>query len=451
MIRSQGVGKVFRKGFLHCFCILSFLLFLFDPCSLFAVGAKDALSLVKKKDSKAPPTLQERYDALPETIPAICVIPASATSAVPAEIVAAVDEEICKQMIIRKLSRPVSMNKWLATTYGKRKAESPFALLRAIDDEQYAVQLKGLSRAYLFKSGDLYGVQLDFYSLGGNSYPIQVLRLFSEIRDIPDVISSALDEYTARGAARDDDGKKRVIINGFKIEFRKLVELESGEFEFVSAPFIEREGVNLKDGDDFFSAMLGYELATSGMIQTIRLADFAEYSDSDISMSQNADFAIRGRVQLTDQMNVLYVDLYDAKTGTKIASLRSPMKELSLKSAWDAYRTMSVSLIKKMLPQDTWGVASGIVAPKRGFFANGMFVAWESLDNFVLPRGINSVSTGSLKRPIDAIIAMQKANPKGAEKKPEGKEPWRYEVLLDGECRIFADREGEYVRNLLSK
>ncbi len=451
MIRSQGVGKVIRINFFFRFLIVSLFIFLTLPCSLFAIGAKDVLSLAKKKDAKGAPTMQERYDALPETIPAICVIPAIVTSAISPDVAALVDGEICRQMIVRKISRPVSMNKWLATTYGKRKADSPFSLLRAIDDEQYAVQLKGVLRAFVFRSGELYGVQFDFYSLGGNPYPIQILRLYSKSEEIPDVVASVLDEYTARSVSGDDDVKKRVIINSFKIEFRKLVELESGEFEFVSAPFIEREGINLKDGDDFFSSMLGYELATTGLFQSIRLADFTEYSNADITTSQNADFAIRGRVQLTDQMNVLYVDLYDAKTGVKISSLHLPMRDLTLKSAWDAYREMSVSLSKKMLSAESWGIVSGIASPKRGFFANGMFAGWDSLDNYVMPRGIASIKTGSLRRPLDSIIAMQKTNPKGSEKKPEGKEPWRYEVLLDGECKIYADREGEYVRNLLSK
>lgn len=439
-----------RFGFLPRSLFLSFLV-VFLPCSLFAIEAKDAFSFAKKKDAKGAPTLQERYDALPETLPSVCVISASASSAVTTEVTGALDGEVQRQMIVRKMARPVSMNKWLATTYGKRKAESPFALLRSIDDEQYAVQLKGMFRAYVFRSGSFYCVNFDFFVLGDNPYPIQVFRLFSEPEEIPDVVSSALDEYMARAASRNDEGKKRVIINGFKIEFRKLVELESGEFEFVSAPFIEREGINLKDGDDYFSAILGYELSTTGMIQTFRLADFAEYCDVDMTSNPNADYSIRGRVQLTDQMNVLYVDLFDAKTGAKLASLKSPIKDLTLKSAWDAYRAMSVQLAKKILSQDSWGVASGIKSPKRGLFANGMFVGWDSLEDFVLPRGMTSVSSGSLRRPIDAILAAQKAKVKDAEKKPDGKEPWKFEILLDGECSIYADREGEYVRNLLSK
>jgi hypothetical protein len=423
----------------------------FLPCSLFAIEAKDALPFLKKKDAKGAPTLQERYNALPETVPSMCAISAIATSAVPPEVVAAIDGETQRQMIVRKMARPVSMNKWLATTYGKRKADSPFALLRAIDDEQYAVQLKGVYRAFVFRSGAHYCAEFDFFPLGGNPYPIQVLRLFSDPMDIPDVVSSALDEYAARLASREDEGKKRVIVNGFKIEFRKLVELESGEFEFVSAPFIEREGINLKDGDDFFSAILAYELSTSGMIQAMRLAGFSEYCDVDMTTNPNADYSIRGRVQLTDQMNVLFVDLFDAKTGTKLLSLKSPIKDLTLKSAWDAYRSMSVQLAAKMLPRESWGVATGIRSPKRGLFANGMFVGWDSLDDFVVPRGMTGVSSGSLKRPIDAILAAQKSKAKDAEKTPDGKEPWKFEVLIDDACRIYADREGEYVRNLLSK
>jgi hypothetical protein len=374
---------------------------------------------------------QDSYAGLPETVPAMILLPVAITSQIPQSMVRTLEEELRRQLVNDKRLKPVTMGKWLASAFGQRKADNPFELFAAIRAEQYTVPLQVLCRPSMFRSQDYFVVHLDVFSLAGTPYPVSVLRFFREEENISQVVSACLEELylrfflPGRGAA-----KKRIVVDSFKLEFRKLLELESGEFEFIGTPFISQYGMPLREGDDFFSLLLGYSLAATDMVQVMRLADFSDYAgDRNISLSQ-ADYIIRGRVQLSDEMNVLYADVYAPGGGAKIAGIRHPFKEPGFKNIWDACQEAAALITGRLFPPESFGVVPPLEARDQGFFAGNMFIGWDRVPRYVLPRGMHEIATGSYLRQTEDEV---------------------FYVLLDTENRVFTGREGKYVWNLLKK
>ncbi|MCL1818870.1 MAG: hypothetical protein FWG35_08050, partial [Spirochaetaceae bacterium] len=271
----------------------------------------------------------------------------------------------------------------------------------------------------------------------GSPYPVSVLRFFREGEEA-EALSACLEELYARFFARRED-KKRVAIESFGLEFRKLLELESGEFEFIAAPLVVHSGITLREGDDFYSLLVGYCLAATDMVEVMPLADFADYAEAK-ALSAEADYLVRGRVQLSEEMNVLFVEVFAAGTGTRLLGLRHPFRESGLAAVWEACREAAFLIIENLFPAAAFGQTPPLAAEGRGFFRNSMLIGRDRLERYLLPRGMHEIRLGSYLR--------QDEPPGEGEDKSS---PRVFYVLLDTENRIFRDREGEYVWNLLRK
>jgi hypothetical protein len=340
------------------------------------------------------------------------------------------------------------------------KANSPFAFMNAIKDERYTVPVQYICKPYIFKSDDFFIFNLNVYPLA-TYYPVNIIRFFSGPDDLAKVLQSCLDElYIRLPASNQQNTRKRIAIQTFKLEFLKLVALQSGEFEFIPTPFIMENGVNLRDGDDFFSRMLGYILTSTDLFQVMRPEDFADFSNSNIT-STYGDYIIQGRVQLSDEMCVLYVDLKDVIDATKSIVIRYPLQDVSLKSLWNAYRDISTHIVSYIYTTQSFGIVPELFAQGRGFYANNMFVGWDSLSNFILPKGMHEISTGSYYRAEVPDRAFERPAETTTKKKAKAKknEPdtnnqpghETFYVLLDVLDRVYTDRGGEYAWNLLKK
>ncbi|MDR2588998.1 MAG: hypothetical protein LBC67_06180 [Spirochaetales bacterium] len=390
--------------------------------------------------SSSPPSLpvevkvitetQDRYDALPETLPAVILLPAAASSAVPAAITAVVEDELRRQLAAGKKLKPIGMGKWLAVNFARRKAENPFAFLAALRQEQYALPVAALCMPELFRCEDYFVLHLAFYPLDGTSYPVSVLRYFRGEKEISLMLSACLEEaYNRFFLVRRGEGKKRVVVEAFKLEFRKLLELESGEFEFIEAPLVTQYGNALREGDDFFSLLFAYSLAATDLFQVMRLADFSSYAGGSGVGAGQADYVLRGRLQLADEINVLYVEVY-SPGGARLAGFRLPFKNPTLKKIWDVCQEGAARVAQSVLPEEKLGRVPPLDVEGGEFFSQGMFTGWDSLPGLVLPRGMRVITAVS-----GEMQAVRKV----------------FYILLDGEALVFTDREGEYLWNLLKK
>ena len=102
--------------------ILSFFIF---TGTLFAldmpkVDQNAIFALLQKKDVD----IQSLYDDMSDLIPAIVYLQPNYTSGIDLELVKKVDFEIKNQMITSMTFKPVTMNKWLDSNYGTKKALS---------------------------------------------------------------------------------------------------------------------------------------------------------------------------------------------------------------------------------------------------------------------------------------------------------------------------------------
>jgi hypothetical protein len=384
---------------------------------------------------------QDSYAALAETVPALLVLPASAASSVPQETVHALEEAFRRRLVAAGKLKPVTMGKWLASTFGRRKAANPFAFLSSLREERYTVPLLALCKPHVFGVPGFYGLHLNVFPFADSPYPISVLRFFREEEDPGEVLEACLEELFARlPFPRKEEGKKRVAVESFRLEFRKLLELESGEFEFIGAPLAVQSGLALREGDDFFSLLLGYCLAATDMVRVMRLADFSDYADTSRAGAGDADYIVRGRVQLSDEVNILYADVYAPGGGAKILGVRHPFQGSSLQIVWEACREAAALIIENLFPGSAFGGVPPLSAEGRGFFHNAMLIGRDRLARYLLPRGMHEIRLGSYLR--------QDGEPSGGEQEPAAEV---FYVLLDTENRIFRGRQGEYVWNLLKK
>jgi hypothetical protein len=379
---------------------------------------------------------QDNYDALPAGLPAIAILPVSAASGVSRETVLDLEDELRRQLAWGGRFKPVTMGKWLDSAFTRSRAANPFILLAALREERYPAPLRALCKPSVFISQGYHILHLNVFPLTGSPYPLNIIRFFREGREIKPLIAACLEELSLRfdEAVREPEtGKKRIILESFTLEFHKLLELESGEFEFISAPFITQHGLILRDSDDFFSLFLGYGLGASGLVRVMRSAGLADYAESGKGNPATADYLIRGRVQLSDEMNILYADVLETSGRNVLPGVRHPFRGTDFKSIWNACQEAACLILESLYPPGSLVRVPPLSAWGSGFFRDAMLIGWDRLDYMVLPKGMYEIKTGPL-------VGQGGETPEKT-----------FYILLDTETLVFEDREGKYVWNLLRK
>jgi hypothetical protein len=402
-----------------------FLILIFslsEAVTLFAFGKKE----------EQLPSLQEQYNAF--TAPGIIMLPVSGTSSVSPDILAQIERELLIHLINDNKIKPVRMHNWLLSTYAN-KANNPFVIMNAIREEQYALPIQYIGKPVIFKNGNQYYFVLYIYFLR-TYYPITIFRYLASLDAIDDMISSCIEEINARfSQAVSSNIRKRIVIDDFKLDFYRLVKHSSGEFDFISTPFLEREGMTMREGDDYFSRMMGYILETTNLFQVIQTSDFKEYSNANIGANSNlADYRMQGRVQLSDYECILYIDVIDIRSNVKVISLRHMLPSYSFDRLWSAYRQLSVQIVEKIFSHETYGIVPTLTVSNRSFFSNNMFIGRNTLENYILARGLHVISTGPQYRAENSASSLNS-----------------YHVILDDRATVFPNMEGRHIWNLLKK
>jgi hypothetical protein len=407
--------------------LLIVLFSLLKPFALFAGGVVEN----KPAEVKVVTELQDRYNAL--TAPGMVMLPISGISAVALDFLVKVENELYKQFVNDGKIKPVKIQSWLLSKYAN-KADNPFTIINAIKAEQFSLPLQYIGRPVVFMDGDRYYFVLYVYQLE-TYYPIIIFRQLASLDTLNDMVASCIEELHLRLSRQSlRSVRKRVIVEDFKLEFFRLVE-QKDEFEFISAPFIEKKGMVFKEGDDFFSRIMGYVLTSTNLFQVFQAGDFKEYSNVVISnISTMVDYRVQGRVQLTEQECVLYVDVLDVRSGAKIISLRYPLLSYSFEEVWNIYRKISVQIITRLFDKESYGIIPNLASPGRSFFANNMFVGWNKLEDFVLARGLHIISTGSSYRIAAGNNTINS-----------------YHIILDNQIMVYTNKEGRRIWNLLNK
>ena len=86
--------------------------------TLFSADLSPILGIFKGKNVD----MQEMYDDMSELVPAVVYLEPDYTTGVKNEFVSILNEELKNQMILSQTFKPVSMEKWLVSKYGNKKA-----------------------------------------------------------------------------------------------------------------------------------------------------------------------------------------------------------------------------------------------------------------------------------------------------------------------------------------
>jgi hypothetical protein len=308
------------------------------PLLLWANGNKEYIPEPKIVIDKVTET-QDLYNNMIPASPGMVMFGTTATTIVPIALALKVDEELSRQLVVDGKIKPVLMQKWLSAISFEDKISNPFMLMDLIQDENYVLPLQYLCKPFLFQCENYFILHVNIYPLAKNgaAYPVSILRMFESDDDIPKVIEAVIDEMQIR-LHEENRGvnKKRIVVDSFILHFLKLIALESGEFEFIEAPFIDRYGAALYDGDDFFSTLLGYILSTTNLFEVMRSADFSDFTLSSNYNSSLVDYLIQGRVQLSTELGVLYVTVRNVQNNSIVTSVQFPLRDFSLKNIWNA-------------------------------------------------------------------------------------------------------------------
>ena len=130
MKRKDFTGK--KIIFILSFFIFTGTLFALDMPK---VDQNAIFALLQKKDVD----IQSLYDDMSDLIPAIVYLQPNYTSGIDLELVKKVDFEIKNQMITSMTFKPVTMNKWLDSNYGTKKALSIYQLINDLKKDYLMV------------------------------------------------------------------------------------------------------------------------------------------------------------------------------------------------------------------------------------------------------------------------------------------------------------------------
>lgn len=403
-----------------------------QPVFSFGVSQRETPQQGRSVETRIVTYLQDRYNAL--TAPDIIMLPISGISSLSNEFLASIENELFRQFVNSGIVRPVRMQRWLSTTFTSR-ASNPFAVISAIRAEEFVTPVNFIGKPFVFRGDNHYYFLLYIYPLR-TYYPIIVFRQFPSSQSIERMLESSVRELQIRLSRPPSPfgRQRRVVIDNFNVDFFMIAELPGGDFDFVPAPFFNAGDTILRDGDDFFSRMMGYILYTTGMFQVFQLGDFREFSHGTVSpASPLVDYRIQGRVKLSSNECILYVDVINTRTGARVVSLRHPILSYSFNNIWNAYRALSVQIIAELFDIENYGVVPAISSSGRHFFANDKLIGWDTLENFVLPRGLHIIYTGSM-------YGINTPGPVNS-----------YYVFLDHKNTIFTGLQGRRIWNLLQR
>lgn len=421
--------------------IVSALAFVFAEAFL-AAGPKLDLKLLQ--GGKKEIDLQAVYNDMSDSVPAVVLLQPECTSGVPARLAGSVSEEIKNQMILSSCFKPVSMSKWLDSRYMESKARSVFQFIGDLGGERYSVNLKGICKSCIFKCGDNYILHIAVYPFSNGGYPVSAVRIFKSTRDVPKAVQYCLLDVS-RLFSSIPRARRKLAVAPFEISCRTLVEQKSGEFDFIKTSFSMQEGIEVKEGDDYFSRIFAYQAETTGLFNASPLSNMADYARTAVSVPSvqgYADYLVKGAVVLSNKMNIVTVSLVKTDTGKTVWSSKYFTKRLDLQEIWKFNSFFLCGIAEAVYAPGEYIVLDRLSAPGRGFYMNGMFAAWDRMEAVPVPARKLVVNTGTMLE-SDSVLDPSVNHSK------DNRDFFVY--VNNNETAVFTGREGEYAWNLLEK
>lgn len=413
---------------------------------LFSDGYEDLLN--QKKESFTP--IQEMYDSMNEVVPAYIIIKASGTSEIQPELLDVIQDKFNRAMINTEKLKPVLLDKWLIGKYGFTKEKNIIDFINSLSGERFKnCNVEGVCHPYIFKTSNGFVLMVSFYRYCDKGYPITTFRQITSLKSCSKAFTAMINEFIKISESNNYNiyRKKKVIIKPFVLESRKYIGQASGEFDYIPSTFIEQDGITIRNSDDIYSRMLGYSLYTTQMLQVVNCQDLDMYVESNFNKYDLADYYIEGKVQLTDQINIYHISLFDAKTKKEIKNVKYFSSDFSILGTNIANNNIVYSLADSLFGKDNYGVSPDIDVPGQGLFLNNVFIGWDNLSKFILPKGKHIIYTGDYFNPD---LTYEVTN-KNKVKDINGNVYRSFFLYLDERNWLFRGKDGERVWNLLEK
>lgn len=412
--------------------------------TLFSADLSPILGIFKGKNVD----MQEMYDDMSELVPAVVYLEPDYTTGVKNEFASILNEELKNQMILSQTFKPVSMEKWLVSKYGNKKALSIFQLISDLKSERYPLNLSGIFKSYIYKVGKQYVIKLSVFPFEKNGYPVSSVRIVKSDSDIKKAVGYLLLDLA--NLISNPDGKKqhkiKLAVAPFSIDCRTLIEQKTGEFDFIATSFSNQEGVELKDSDDYFSELFSYQAQCTGLFEAANTQNISEYISEGMTSSGafagNADYLVRGKIILSNKLNLITLQLYNANTGKLVRTTRHMTKTLTLQNIWD-FNYMFISDFSRILfDKNEVKILDYIDNRGKFFYMNGMFAGFDKISNIPIRSGKTIINTGN------SLSSDYSLNPNIINERDNND----YFIFTNNdEILIYKGREGAYVWNLLEK
>lgn len=399
----------------------------------------DQQSLLSKKQVD----LQAVYDELTDA-PAVILLKPDGTTGVSVELLDQLNNEIKNRMVMNSVFKPVSMTKWLDGKYNDKREKNLFAFFDQIRYERYQIPIKGLFKSKIFKVGNQYILYMAVLPLGNKGYPVTSVRVFRNEKDLAEAVDKEVLELSTLMKMKAKESI-RLAVAPVEISCRTLVEQNTGEFDFIKTSFSNQGGIELKETDDYFSYLFSHQATATGLFRASPLGLVSEYAASSIkstSLSGYADYFIKGKILLSDRKNIMSLSLVKVETGATVRKAAYFIEKLDSEEIWKLNNYFISEICKSLYRETEFKVLRNITYSGKGFYKDGMFVGWDSLDGFPVPASKLIINTGSL---MESDISV---NP---DINYSRKNHDLYVYVNNDEMKIFHGREGAFVWNLLEK
>lgn len=425
------------------------ILLIFFSIVMFSTSfSKDIPEFSLQKEEEIIP-IQTKYDSLTEVVPAYIMLHATGTSMISPEILEAFQDKLYRSMINTEQLKPVLLDKWLITKYGLEKEKNIHAFINALADERYPCLVVGVCNPFLFATSDGYAIALSFYRFSDKGFPITVFRKIDNLGQCTEALNAMMKEYLAITTQKTNElfKKKKIVVKPFVLESRKYLGQTGGEFDYIPSTFIEQDGVLIRSTDDFYSRLLAYSLYTTQMVDAVSALDVQQYVDPNFNTYDFADYYIEGRIQLTDQINIFHIALFNANTKKEICNIKYFSSDFSLDGIWIANSNIVYSLAEGIFGKGNYGICPDINVPGQGMYLNNVFIGWDRLEKCILPKGKHFIYTGDYFNP-DANMQLKN---KDKAVDINGDIYRSFFLFLDDRNWLFRGKDGERVWNLLEK
>lgn len=437
--RSGSVRNLIKK----IFCRIFFIGVLAGP--LFGFDAKGFKSpKLDKNSSKNVIDMQGYYDDLSEMIPAVILFFPDCTAGVSSDMLENFYTELKLQMVLNSYFKPVSMSKYLDGKYSEKKEKNFFQFFYGIKNERYQVNLRGICKPKIFKCGSNFIVYIAIFPFDNGGYPITSLRIIKTEKEIKSAVLNCLMELNSL-MQKHDLRKIKIAVNPFEISCRTLVEQKTGEFDFIKTSFSNQEGIELKEADDFFSYVFSHQATATGLYSANPMGILPEYVNGAVissAVSNYADYIINTKLVLSDKMNIINMNLIRSDSGVMVKTVKYFTKKIDIEELWKFTNYFLAEITKSIYSEKNYKLLNSIPFRGKAFYKGGMFIGWDSIDNFPIPAEKTIINTGT------TMISDINNNP---DNYYSNKNADLFVFVNNNELKIFRGREGAYVWNLLEK